>query len=150
MLAEQILGKITDFDTSGKTLDTVVLTREEMLSGHGVLKTTGGHTIKLSLSRGCSLANGDVIWFGDGLIIRVEAAKEDVLVIFPQDPPDWGRICYNIGNMHKKVYLENHCVVVPYDYVLESLLKKTKAQYEKTILPIKGELINAEVHHHHH
>lgn len=150
MLCEHVLGTLKSLNPTKKEMDLITLTHDEMLNGHGVLTTQQGRTVKLSLPQGEHLHHGDILYEDQALIIAVAAAPEDALVIWPGSPLDWGKICYNIGNMHMKTYLNPETIISPYDYVLESILIKLGAEYTRTLLPIKGEIANVTAGHHHH
>lgn len=150
MLVEQITENIYTSDTNGLTPDPVILTHDEMMSGHGVLRAKSGTPVHLSLEHGCHLHDGDILAKNETTVIYAEAADEDALVIYPKTSLEWGRVCYNIGNMHMKAFLNENSVTVPYDYVLESVIQKLGAQYERKTCKIKGIYANAGLSNHHH
>lgn len=150
MLVEHIKENINNINTDGLIPDPVVLAHDEMMSGHGVLRSKSGIAVHLSLEHGHHLHDGDVMARSGDKLIYAEAADEDALVIYPKNELEWGRICYNIGNMHMKAFLNENTVTVPYDYVLESVIQKLGAEYKRKTCKIKGIYANVGLSNHHH
>ncbi|MDR3271726.1 MAG: hypothetical protein LBT32_09525 [Peptococcaceae bacterium] len=136
---ERVLGKLGNFDLKEKKLEPIVLTREAMRHGHGVLATEHNRRIKVSLPENECLRDADVLYADDAQIIYVLAAPEDVLTIYPTDTREWARVCYNIGNMHMKIYLNPDSIDTLYDHVLETQLISMEASYTRYKKQIKGE-----------
>ena len=89
----------------------------------------------------------------DGLVIVVELEPEDALVIRPEGQMQWARAAYNIGNMHQRAFIQEDCIITPYDAILQSIMQKLHVPCERTVCPIDGVRANvsqSEGHHHHH
>lgn len=155
MIITHIEGNEKDMDLSCKIVHTVEFTEEQMLKGHQRFLTTDGCDVAISLEPEEKLTDGAVLNWTENEVILVRAAVETVFVITPLDMKNWGKVCYNIGNMHKKAYLTDTEVLVPFDPVLEQILKKTGAPYQIEDRRIIGESANVSakehaVHGHHH
>lgn len=159
MIIDKIAGKINEMDLEDSNIHTVEFTEDQMAKGHQRFTTKDGYEAAISFGPGQSLEDGNVLYAGNKEYILVRAAEEDVFVIKPEGNKEWGKTCYNIGNMHKKAYFCNREILVPYDAILEQILKKLNVDYSREKRRIIGERANissrehAHVHeqeHHHH
>ena len=156
MVIDKIAGKETEMDLSGKTIHTVEFTEEQMAKGHQRFTTKDGFEAAVSLDAGVRMEDGDILCAGEKDAILVRAAEEEVFAIRPEGNKSWGKTCYNIGNMHKKAYFCGEEILVPYDAILEQVLKKLDVTYYMEKRRIVGERANisagehAHVHEHHH
>lgn len=156
MIIDHIAGYEKDMELSGKTVHIAEFTEEQMKKGHQRFVTTDGCDVAISLEQEEKLSDGAVLAWSEDAVILIRAAVETVFVIAPTDAKSWGRVCYNIGNMHKKAYLTDTEILVPYDSVLEHVLEKTGAPYRVEQRRVIGESANvsAKEHtaygHHHH
>ena len=86
-------------------------------------------------------------------MIVVELEPEDALVIRPEGQMQWARAAYNIGNMHQRAFIQEDCIITPYDAILQSIMQKLHVPCERMVCPINGVRANvsqSEGHHHHH
>jgi urease accessory protein UreE len=60
----------------------------------------------------------------------VEEAKEDVIVISPEDMAEGAAIAYEIGNRHLPISIENGTIATPQNLQMEEFLKKTAIRYQ--------------------
>ena len=110
--------------------DSVVLNWEERRKSRQRLKTTKGIEIAVALPTGTILYNGDILYINNNSYIAVEAAEEDVVVIYPDDMTKGAVIAYEIGNRHLPISINGDTIMTPYNHVLEDYLKKEAIQYE--------------------
>lgn len=150
MLVETVLGKLEDFQIEGRVLDYVLLTREELQKSHQKLLTEGGGEVAVSLSPGEHLFGGAVLYRDEKRMIAVDLAREDVLEIRPEGSFMFGRVAYNIGNMHHPAYLKEGCILCPYDPVIERLIKSMDVEYERSVKKMDGVRANFTVAGHSH
>lgn len=153
MIIETITGNITTYDLQGRRVEKVILDRDQLSKPHQKVKTETGETFALSLPHGSALSSGDVIYADDDRAVVVELRAEDALRIRPEGAMQWARAAYNIGNMHQTAFIQEDCIVTPYDAILESIMQKLDVSCERTTCPIDGVRANVsqqEGHHHHH
>ena len=153
MIIESILGNIKEYAVGDRRLEKVVLDRDGLSKPHQKLKTQSGESFGLSLPHGAALSPGDVIFADEDRVIAVELAPEDALVIRPAGQMQWARAAYNIGNMHQRAFIQEDCIITPYDAILQSIMQKLHVPCERTVCPIDGVRANvsqSEGHHHHH
>lgn len=148
MIIEHIAGIEAELNLTGKTVHPVEFTEEQMQKGHQRFLTQDGLDVAISLPSEEHLADGSILELPETDVILVRAAVEKVFVITPRTAGGYGKVCYNIGNMHKKAYLTETEVVVPYDSVLERVLIKCKEPYQVTERRITGISANVSAKEH--
>ncbi len=153
MIIEHLLGKLDDFQTEGKAVEKVLLDRDGLSRPHQKVKTLEGETFALSLPHGEHLFPGAVIYEDEKRIVAIELAAEDALAILPKTQMEWTRAAYNTGNMHAPAYIQETCILSPYDAILESVMQRLGIACERRHCPIDGvraAAAQAPGHHHHH
>ncbi|MCB6992471.1 urease accessory protein UreE [bacterium 210820-DFI.6.37] len=152
MIVEKILGDLQYFDTENLRVDKILLDHFDMAKPHQRLKSQGGVNVAVSLPHGESLFCGAVLYKDEETIIAVDLLPEDVLEIRPEGNLQWAKTAFNIGNMHHPAYLHEDCILIPYDGILESLLKGIGVSYSRSMRKLTGERANHVVggHSHHH
>ncbi|MGA2517942.1 MAG: urease accessory protein UreE [Thermodesulfobacteriota bacterium] len=130
ILIEQKI-KLTDLHPlDGLERDTIVLGWEERRKPRQRLTTKKGSEIALALPTGTILKDGDILYLDDRCYVTVEEAKEDVIVISPEDMAEGAAIAYEIGNRHLPISIENGTIATPQNLQMEEFLKKTAIRYQ--------------------
>lgn len=154
MIVEKVIGKLEEFDQGKRRLDKVLLDHDNMSKPHQKLKSEAGETVAVSLPHGEHLFCGAVLYEDSEKIIAVDLVPEDVLEIRPKGNLQWAKTAFNIGNMHHPAYLHEDCIVIPYDGIVENLLKGIGVPYTRCVRKLDGERANHVVgghsHGHHH
>ncbi|MDR0875465.1 MAG: urease accessory protein UreE [Clostridiales Family XIII bacterium] len=161
MIVEEITKNLKDaaafasVPDAERRIDPALLTRGELERPHQSIVTTCGRRIHVSLPEGQYLKDGDVLAEEDGVIVMVQASEEDVLLVRPKSDRELALVCYNTGNMHAALYLDGEDLLIPYDPVIETILAKITAAYERRRRPILGDSAKASAgarhgHVHHH
>ena len=118
--------KIADLHhLDGLERDTIVLGWEERRKARQRLTTKKGTEICLAFSIGTILRDGDILSMDDHCYIAVEAAKEDVIVIYPEDLAEGALIAYELGNRHLPVSIGKENIVTLQNLQMEEFLRKT-------------------------
>lgn len=153
MVVDKIIGKISDFEDSGLKIDKVMLDHYSMAKPHQKLKSLEGTAIGLSLPHGEHLFCGAVIYADDEKLIAVDLIEEDVIDVRPSGSIQWAKVAFNIGNMHHSAYLYEDRILVPYDPIIENLMKSIGVEYTRCTCRLDGERANhmtdGHTHHHH-
>jgi len=122
--------KITDLHhLDGLEKDTIVLGWEERRKPRQRLMTEKGSEICLAFSTGTILRGGDILYMDDHCYIAVEAAKEDVIVIYPEDLAEGALIAYELGNRHLPISIGNKYIVTLQNPQMEEFLRKTDIRH---------------------
>ena len=124
MLVEETI-KITDLHfLHGLERDALVLGWEERRKPRQRLTTQKGAEIALALPTGTILREGDILYIDDHSYITIEDAKEDVIVIYPEDMEQGATIAYEMGNRHLPVSIGRGHMMTPHNPHLEEFLRK--------------------------
>lgn len=154
MIIETILGNLEEMNTEELKIDRVLLDHYDMTKPHQKLKSEGGAVVAVSLPHGQQLFCGAVLYKDMERIIAVDLLPEDVLEIHPKGNLQWGKTAFNIGNMHHPAYLHEDCIVIPYDGIIETMLKGIGVEYKRCNRKLDGEranhVIGGHSHHHNH
>lgn len=150
MIIEKIIGKAEDFQSLGLKVDKVLLDHYDMSKPHQKLKTENGETVAVSLPHGEKLFCGAVLYKDDERMIVVDMLPEDVLEVHPVGNRQWAKVAFNIGNMHHPAYIHDDCIVIPYDAIMENLIKGIGVEYKRCERQLNGEKANHVLGGHSH
>ena len=105
----------------------------------------------LFLERGTVLRHGDCLRTRCGRVVRVEAAREQVLTVRADSPAALLRAAYHLGNRHVLLEIGGDWLRLGFDPVLRDMLTglgvrviEEEARFE----PEAGAYYNAHAHHH--
>jgi urease accessory protein len=123
--------KIADLHhLDGLERDAIVLGWEDRRKPRQRLTTKEGTEIALGLSTGTILKDGDILYIDDRCYIAVEAAKEDVIVIYPEDIEEGAVIAYELGNRHLPISIGKENIITPQNAQIEEFLKKGAIRHQ--------------------
>ena len=98
-----------------------------------------GREAGLFLERGTTLKEDDLLSDGDGLRVRIVAARETVSSIVCDDPLLFARACYHLGNRHVPLQIEFGRLRYQHDHVLDELLRGLGLQVAVEQAPFEPE-----------
>lgn len=159
MLCEQVLGKLKDMDTEGKTIEYVDIEWHEAFKKIHRKTTGSGRDVGIRmddsiLPRG--LLQDDVLYTDENLIIAVNTPPCEVIVISltPGHEKMAAKVCYEIGNRHAPLFWgdDDETFITIFNEPMELMLSKIHG------VDIKREMaklnfdrkISGSVHNHHH
>ncbi|HMK75628.1 MAG TPA: Urease accessory protein UreE [Thermodesulfobacteriota bacterium] len=129
-LIERKINVTNGVHLDGLERDAIVLGWEERRRTRQRLTTKKGTEIALALSTGTILTDGDILYMDDRCYIAVEAAKEDVIVIYPEDVEEGAVIAYELGNRHLPVSIGKENIVTLQNPQMEEFLRKTAIRHQ--------------------
>lgn len=103
---------------------SVTLDHVERQKSRGLLRLSDGTEAALILERGYSLRHGDRLLADDGVIIAVEAAKEELSIVTASNPLSLMRAAYHLGNRHIPVQIEALRLAYLHDHVLDDMVRE--------------------------
>lgn len=115
--------------------DAVTLDYDARLIRRKRLETAHGEGFLVDLSETVSLSHGDCFVLGDGRLIEVIAAEEDLTVV----TGDLARLAWHIGNRHTPCQIEAGRLLIRRDHVLEGMLAGLGATLAQTVEPFVPE-----------
>ena len=142
MLCEQVLGKLHDFDTTGKTIEYVDIEWHEAFKKIHKKTTDKG-------------TEDDVIFADDEKLVVVNTPPCEVIRVSltPGHEKMSAKVCYEIGNRHAPLFWgENDTFITIYNEPMLVMLQKIHGvQAEKEVLKLDfDKRISASIHNHHH
>lgn len=110
MVVEHILGKLTKTD---KRIDTITLEWFEHEKKRMRKTTSAGEEMGISVD--VPLEEGDILAEDDTRIVVVEYAPCDLIKIPVHSMKEMGKLCFEIGNRHLSLSIEDDMVKIPFD-----------------------------------
>ena len=145
MLIEKIIGRLDDTEIASRAVDLVILDHLDLTRPHQKVMTQSGKSLAVSLSHGEQLFQGAVLHTDEKEIIAVDLAEEDVFEIRPNGNIEWARVGFNIGNMHQAAYVSETDICIPYDPVIEKMLRSLNVEYSRRTRKLDGIRANASL-----
>ena len=131
MVLTRVVGRLEEVDLGGRRLERIHLDADAMARTHQRTVTDAGTEVGISLPRGTTLRPGDVVYVDADRVIVVEGIEEDVLVVRPRAPLEWGLVGFHLGNRHCQPFFEGSEVLVRYDHTVEALLREIGVDFER-------------------
>jgi urease accessory protein len=147
LIIDQLHPSANEEELRGKEEDKLVLTWEQRRWMRGRFTTLRGRKIGVALPTGTMLAHGSILYVTTDWYLRIEAAAEPVLEIFPLDYSEAVKIAFEIGNRHFPLALEEGKILVPDDKVMVRLLERLGAPWERR-QTIFDPISNTQLHSH--
>ena len=129
-LIERKINVTNGVHLDGLERDAIVLGWEDRRKPRQRLTTKKGTEICLAFSTGTILRDGDILYMDDRCYIVVEASKEDVIVIYPEDVAEGALIAYELGNRHLPISIGKKYIVTPQNPQMEEFLRKTAIRHQ--------------------
>jgi len=142
MLVQQKLGNINSANINNKIIDYVAFEWFETNKRIQIKKSVAGIevTLKFMLENPC-LSQGDILFEAEDFIIAVEVLPCECMVISPANMFDTASVCYEIGNKHLPLFIENNDLLVPYEKPLFTMLTAQgyaiKLEQRKLLTPLR-------------
>lgn len=159
MLCEQILGKLSDMDTTGKTIETVDIEWHEAFKKIHRKTTSSGKEIGIRLddsvlSRG--LRQDDVIYQDDSTIVAVNIPPCDAIraKVREDHPRQIAKLCYEVGNTHTTMFRgeDDFTFYIPYhEPMMDKLAHIHGVSVEKVSIRFDfDQSLSSTINNHHH
>lgn len=103
------------------------------------LATDGGEAVLLDLPKAIAMADGDGLRLGDGRWLRVRAAPEPVVEVRHEDPRQFARLAWHLGNRHLPAEIGSEALLIRPDHVIEEMLARFGAKLTKRDAPFQPE-----------
>lgn len=132
-----------------KIIDVIILDYDQRYCRRSRLHTSNGTDILIDFKHACLLEDSDYLVTHENSYIKVIAANEKVLDIYPGQETNLAKIAWHIGNRHCPTQIFSHHLRIRYDYVLEKMLQGLGAETKELIAPFSPEQ-GAYAHEHQH
>jgi urease accessory protein len=147
LIIDRWLASVNPDDLCAKEEDKLVLTWEQRRWMRGRFATEKGRKIGIALPTGTNVAPGAILYVGTDWYLKIEAAAEPVLAIFPSDYAEAVRIAFEVGNRHFPLAIEESKLLVPDDKVMVRLMERLGASWERS-QAVFDPVGNTQLHQH--
>jgi urease accessory protein len=147
LIIDRLHPSSNEDDLPAKEEDTLVLTWEQRRWMRGRFTTGRGRKIGIALPTGTTLVPGAILYVGADWFLKIEAAIESVLEIFPSDYNEAVKIAFEVGNRHFPMALEESRILVPDDKIMVRLMDRLGAPWERR-QAIFDPISNTQLHQH--
>ncbi|WP_261512809.1 urease accessory protein UreE [Chryseobacterium paludis] len=116
MIINETLGNISEYPSMEKGIDYLDLEWFETTKRIQRKKTRGGKDIAIKFLReGQRLREGDILYQDEGKLIIVNVLETEAIVMKPASMLEMGTVCYEIGNKHIPLFIQNDQVLLPFE-----------------------------------
>ncbi|CAD0220234.1 urease accessory protein UreE [Chryseobacterium sp. JV274] len=149
MIINQITGNLSENPT-GKTIDYLDLEWFETTKRIQRKKTRQGTDVAIKFLReGQRLREGDILFEDAEKIIAVNVLETEAIVMSPASLLKMGTVCYEIGNKHIPLFIQNDKVLLPFEMPMFRWLEASGFNPEKQSVKLLNLLkSNVEPHGH--
>jgi urease accessory protein len=150
MIIKEIIGNLKDFQEERLIVDPFEL--EWFDTNKRVLrkKSKGGTELALRfLNEGKQLKEGDILFRNGDKVIAVQILPCEAIVFSPNSLLEMGTICYEIGNKHLPLFIQEDEILVPYEDPLFRWLTVSGYQPRKEVKKLTNMLKSTVSPHRH-
>lgn len=131
MVLEQCIGNLESFNVKDRLVDTVNIEWFELDKKLLRKKTSSGEEIGIRIQT--HLHDGDVLYADETRVIAIDVLPCELVAVSVELMTEMGRLCFELGNRHLSLAIEEHCVTIPYDEPTYLYLKKLGFHAEKVV-----------------
>ncbi|HUH47053.1 MAG TPA: urease accessory protein UreE [Arenibacter sp.] len=123
MLCKEVIGNLSTYDIGDKELDFLYLEWFEMPKRIMRKKSEKGREVAMKFLReGQRLLEGDIVSEDESSVVVILVIPCESLEVTPRNLLEMGSVCYEIGNKHLPLFIQDDKVLVAYEKPLERLL----------------------------
>jgi len=150
MTISETLGTISNSTINGRSIDYLDLEWFESTKRIQRKKTRQGEDIAIKFLReGQRLREGDILFENEEKIIVVNILETETIVISPSSMLEMGTVCYEIGNKHIPLFIQEDKVLLPFEMPMFRWLEVSGFKPEKQSVKLLNLLkSNVEPHGH--
>lgn len=150
MVFERVLGNIKDIENiNNYHVEKIILKSDDLLKRIIRVTSDHGHEYGISLYKGKTLNNGDILLKDGHNLVIVQYESNDILVIKPTSINEMGKIAHALGNRHLPAQFENDTMIVEYDNLVEDKLKHDNINYSRENRVLEKAFRHVEFEHRH-
>ncbi len=150
ILVNQIMGNRADKELDGREVDLLEIEWFESTKRIQRKTTAQGQEIAIRFMReGQRLRQDDILYMDNRKVILVYIKPCDAIVLSPANMLEMGTVCYEIGNKHMPLFIENDQVMMPFEHPMFRWLEASGYRPEKQFRQLLNLLkSNVEPHGH--
>lgn len=131
MLVERVLGNIKDFPIENREVDKIYVDWYELDKKLLRKTSAAGEEVGIRLEENGHLHEGDVLFADDKGVLVLDILPCELTVVEVHSMQEMGRLCFELGNRHLSLSIEENRVSVPYDAPTFAYLQKLGFAPEK-------------------
>lgn len=150
MIIKEILGNISSISLDGLELDPLELEWFETSKRIQSKLTCAGTEISIKFFKaGQRLSQGDILFKDTEKAIVVHIKACEAIVITPVSMLEMGTVCYEIGNKHVPIFIQNDQIMIPFEEPLLRWLDASGYRPIKEMRQLKSMLKSTDASHGH-
>ncbi|PZF72252.1 urease accessory protein UreE [Taibaiella soli] len=150
MIINEVAGNLKQFDPGNRVVDLLQIEWFEATKRIQRKKTKSGRDIAIKfLKEGQRLRQDDILLIDDETVVVVDIIPCDAIVVKPASLLEMGSVCYEIGNKHLPMFIQNDEVLLPFEEPIFKWLTVSGYNTQKTHTRLMN-LLNATVQPHGH
>lgn len=111
-----MIGNLRDFDTGVRAIDPLPLEWFEASKRIQRRKTQNGIEVAIRfLKEGQRLNQDDILYADEKVLVAVDILPCDAIQVKPNTMLEMGTVCYEIGNKHLPLFIQDDLVLMPYE-----------------------------------
>lgn len=116
MIIQEIAGNLKTFATEGLAIDMLDLEWFETTKRIQRMKTRSDMEIAIKFMReGQRLHQDDILYIDEAKAVVVNIKPCDAIVLSPGSLLEMGTVCYEIGNKHMPLFIQDDKVMMPFE-----------------------------------
>lgn len=150
MIFNKILGNIDKYkNLENVHIEKIYINSDDTLKRILRVKSDHNNEYGIALNENIELKDGDILYKDNKNIIVIKVKGDDVLIIKPKCMTEMGIIAHALGNRHLQAQFEEGKMIIQYDSLVESELKREKIDYSRENLNLKKAFRHVEFGHTH-
>jgi len=150
MIIKEILGNKSNIDLANLEIDFLELEWFETSKRIQSKTTTNGVQVSIKfLKEGQHLTQDDVLFKDDKKAIIINIRECEAIVVAPKSLLEMGTVCYEIGNKHAPIFIQDNQVLIPFEEPLFKWLAASGYNPVKEKRQLKNMLRSTHTSHGH-
>ncbi len=150
MIIEDIIGNINTIPVGSRQTDLLQLQWYETARRIQRKQTGAGRDMALRLlKQGQRLQQGDIVYMDDSVAVVIDILPCEAIVVRPASLQEMGAVCYEIGNKHLPLFLQDNEVLIPWEEPLFRWLEAAGYAPEKVVRKLTNMLRSNVTPHSH-
>ena len=150
MIIKEILGTKSSMELDGLEIDFLEL--EWFETSKRILNKVTNSGINVSikfLREGQRLSQDDVLFKDTKKAIIIDIRECEAIVVAPTSLLEMGTVCYEIGNKHVPIFIQDNQILIPFEEPLFKWLNSSGYHPVKEMRKLKGILKSTDASHGH-
>ncbi|MGY0036588.1 urease accessory protein UreE [Pedobacter sp. NJ-S-72] len=150
MIVQEIIGNKSGYEISGLKIDLLELEWYETTKRIQRKKTKSGMEIAIRFVReGQRLRQDDILYIDTEKVVLIDIIPCEAIVLSPETLLEMGTVCYEIGNKHMPLFIQDNKVMMPFEMPMFRWLEASGYRPEKQVVKL-FHLLKSNVEPHGH